>query len=81
MQGSGAAGRPELVLENTRLLEGVGGAEGLGVLSGSLPQMGSQGQRVLSFNLSRVFSLTRQPELGIRAGWSPAGLMAMVKWG
>lgn len=43
--------------------------------------MGSQRQRVLGFNLSRVFSLTRQPELGATVGWSPAGLMAMVKWG
>lgn len=60
---------------------GWGGADGLGAPSDSLLQMDSQGQRVLGFHLSRVFSLTRQPELGARVGWSPAGLMFMVKWG
>lgn len=63
MQASGTAGRPELVLEKTRVTGEWRGAEGLGAPNGSLLQMGSQGQKVLGFNLSPVFSW-----LGARVG-------------
>lgn len=55
-----------------------GASRGVRCPSGSLLQVGGQGQRILGFNLPPVISMTWQPELGSRVGWSPTGLTSGI---
>lgn len=71
--------RPELVPGRPGSQES-GASRGVRCPSGSLLQVGGQGQRILGFNLPPVISMTWQPELGSRVKWSPTGLMIRGKW-